>query len=50
MGRGNGCHPHDGVHGGADVVTHVGKELALGLASLLSRPSGFLQFLHLRPV
>ena len=49
VGRGDGRHAHDGVHGRADVVGHVGEEFALGLVG----PDGLLprlvQLLHLLP-
>ena len=35
MGGGDGRHPDDGVHGGADFVAHAGKEIALGGVGLL---------------
>ncbi|CDC68676.1 putative uncharacterized protein [Oscillibacter sp. CAG:155] len=43
VGGGNGCHAHNGVHGSADVVAHVGEEFALGLVSPLRLPLGFFQ-------
>ena len=39
-------HPHDGVHGRADLVAHVGQEVALGAGGLLRPAFGPLQFLH----
>ena len=44
VGGGDGSHTHDGVHGGADVVAHVGEELALGLVGPFRLP---LRPLHL---
>ena len=36
-------HAQDGVHGGADLVAHVGQELPLGRAGLLGDQLGLLQ-------
>ncbi len=50
MGHGQGGEAHDGVHGGADVVGHIGEEDALGLAGPVGLKEGVLQqrlLLHL---
>ena len=54
VGHGNGCHPYDCVHGGADIMGHPGQEIALCLAGLLGCLIGshqrlpvFLLLLHL---
>ena len=50
VGDGQGGKAHDGVHGGADIVGHVGQEHALGLAGPVGLGEGVLQqglLLHL---
>ena len=51
VGDGNGRHAHDGIHGGADIVAHVGQKLALGpvgvLGLLLGGLRGLAGLLHL---
>ena len=52
VGGGQGGEADDGVHGGPDVVGHVGEEDALCLAGPVGLGQGVLQqalFLHLRP-
>ena len=49
VGGGDGRHAHDGVHGGADVVAHVGEELALGSVGPLSLPLSMLHLCQLPP-
>ena len=43
MGSGNGGHADNAVHGGADVVGHIGQEVGLGAVGCLRRIIGFLQ-------
>ena len=43
VGPGNGCHADDGVHGGADVVAHVGKKLGLGAIGAVGRVVSILE-------
>ena len=43
MGGGDGRHPDDGVHGGADFVAHAGKEVAFGCVGLLCALQRFLE-------
>ena len=43
VGRGDGGHADDAVHGRADVVGHVGKEVGLGLVGGLRSLAGGLQ-------
>ena len=47
VGRGNRRHAHDGVHGGADIVAHIGQELAFGPAGLDGVLAGLVQLHHL---
>jgi hypothetical protein len=39
-------HPHDGVHGGADLVAHVGEEVRLDPSGLLGAAARHVQLLH----
>ena len=47
VGGGDGRHAHNGVHGGADIVAHIGQELALGAVGMLCRRPGLRQSDHL---
>ena len=47
VGRGNSCHPHNGIHGSTDVMAHVGKKLAFGPGRMLRLFPGLHQVLHL---
>ncbi len=47
MGHGQGGEAHDGVHGGADIVGHIGEEDALGLAGPVRLQEGVLKLLLL---
>ena len=47
IGRGNGGHAYDGVHGSAYVVGHVREKFALGLGGGVGVPPSGLQSLHL---
>ena len=49
VGGGDGGHAHNGVHGGPDVVGHVGEEFTLGLVGLDGLLPGLLQLHHLAP-
>ena len=48
VGGGNGGHADDAVHGGADVVGHIGQELGLGPVGGFRRVVGLLQRLLLQ--
>ena len=50
MGARNRRHPHNGVHGGPDVVGHPGKEFRLSLVGVLRHPIGVFQRLLLEPL
>ena len=50
MGDGKGRKAHNGIHGGADVMGHIGKENAFRLVGPVSLHQGIFQqvlFLHL---
>ena len=47
IGGSNCRHAHDGVHRRADIMAHVGQELALGSVSVVRRFPGLLQLLNL---
>ena len=47
VGGGDAGHPHNGVEGGADVMAHVGQELAFGLVGPLGFGLGLAQRPHL---
>ncbi len=49
VGGGDGRHAHNGVHGGPDVVGHVGEEFALGFVGVDGLLPGGLQLHHLLP-
>ena len=46
---GDGCHAHNGIHGGADVVAHIGQEFALGPVGVLRLLLCLVQLRHLLP-
>jgi hypothetical protein len=43
MGNGKGRETHDGIHGRPDIMRHVGKESALGLAGPVGLQQSILQ-------
>ena len=45
VGQGDGGHAGDGIHGGADIVGHIGEESAFGLVGRFRRIQGLLQLL-----
>ena len=46
VGGGQGCKADNGVHGGADIVRHVGQESAFGLVGPVCLHQGVLQQVH----
>ena len=50
MGARNRRHPHNGVHGGPDVMGHPGKKFRLSLVGVLRHPTGVFQRLLLEPL
>ena len=50
MGTRNRRHPHNGVHGGPDVMGHPGKKFRLSLVGVLRHPTGVFQRLLLEPL
>ena len=49
IGRCNGRHPHNRIHRGTDIVTHIGEEFALRLVGMLRLLLCPLDFCHLSP-